>query len=670
MPGAARLPRGEHARRDGRLPLAAVRSGSAGRRPGWTTSSNLVPARLTGLLTVALRRPRRRLAAARLAGAGAATAPATRARTPAGARRPSPARSASGSAARNVYGGRAEHRPELGDGPPPQVARRPPRRPPRPARSGWAAARPRGRRRARDRRREPPVRGALLVAGTTSDAGKSVVTAGLCRWLARAGRVGRAVQGAEHVATTRSSRADGAEIGRAQVMQARGGRRRARGGDEPGAAQAGQRPTSARSSCSAGPSPTCRRARLRRPAAARCAEPVLDALADLRRRFDVVICEGAGSPAEINLRARRHRQHGPGPRRRTCRWSSSATSTAAACSPPSSARSRCCSPEDQALVAASSSTSSAATRRCSRPGLDLLTAAHRPAGARRAAVARPGLWLDAEDSLASSAAAAEPGAAAPATDVLRVAVAAAAADVQRHRPRRAGRRARRRRALRAPRPDEIADADLVVLPGTRATVDRPGLAARARARRRGASRTRRRRARRCSASAAATRCSAARSTTTSRPRRRDVPGLGLLPASVRRSRPEKTLARPVGRGARRAGRGLRDPPRRSSRSTADAEPFLDGCRAGAVWGTTWHGALENDGFRRAFLREVAARPGATGSCRPRTPRSRPLREARLDVLGDVVEEHLDTDAIAAADRVGRHTGPAVRAAGGALESRP
>ena len=29
--------------------------------------------------------------------------------------------------------------------------------------------------------------GALLVAGTTSDAGKSVLAAGICRWLARRG---------------------------------------------------------------------------------------------------------------------------------------------------------------------------------------------------------------------------------------------------------------------------------------------------------------------------------------------------------------------------------------------------------------------------------------------------------------------------------------------------
>jgi cobyric acid synthase len=40
--------------------------------------------------------------------------------------------------------------------------------------------------------------GGLLVAGTHSDAGKSVLTAGICRWHA-ARRAGRAVQGAEHV---------------------------------------------------------------------------------------------------------------------------------------------------------------------------------------------------------------------------------------------------------------------------------------------------------------------------------------------------------------------------------------------------------------------------------------------------------------------------------------
>lgn len=34
---------------------------------------------------------------------------------------------------------------------------------------------------------ERPRGGGLLVAGTTSDAGKSVVTAGICRWLARQG---------------------------------------------------------------------------------------------------------------------------------------------------------------------------------------------------------------------------------------------------------------------------------------------------------------------------------------------------------------------------------------------------------------------------------------------------------------------------------------------------
>jgi len=32
----------------------------------------------------------------------------------------------------------------------------------------------------------------------------------------------------------------------------------------------------------------------------------------------------------------------------------------------------------------------------------------------------------------------------------------------------------------------------------------------------------------------------------------------------------------------------------------EPEPFLDGWRAGSVWGTMWHGAFESDAFRRAW----------------------------------------------------------------------
>ena len=75
-----------------------------------------------------------------------------------------------------------------------------------------------------------------------------------------------------------------------------------------------------------------------------------------------------------------------------------------------------------------------------------------------------------------------------------------------------------------------------------------------------------------------------------------------------------------------------------------AEPFLDGARAGSVFGTTWHGALENDGFRRAFLREVAALAGRRFVPAPGTDFAA-IREARLDRIGDLVAEHADTDAL-------------------------
>src|SRR5919112_2055871 len=144
------------------------------------------------------------------------------------------------------------------------------------------------------------MRGALLVAGTTSDAGKSVLTAGLCRWLARQG-VRVAPFKAQNMSLNSAVTVDGAEIGRAQAMQA------AAAGVEP---EAAMNPVLLKP----GSDRTSQVVLLGKPYAdvsalsyrehkAALLEVSLDCLADLRRRFDVVICEGAGSPAEINLRA-------------------------------------------------------------------------------------------------------------------------------------------------------------------------------------------------------------------------------------------------------------------------------------------------------------------------------------------------------------------------------
>jgi adenosylcobyric acid synthase len=78
---------------------------------------------------------------------------------------------------------------------------------------------------------------------------------------------------------------------------------------------------------------------------------------------------------------------------------------------------------------------------------------------------------------------------------------------------------------------------------------------------------------------------------------------------------------------------------------AEPEPFLDGWRVGAVWGTTWHGAFDNDAFRRAWLTEVAAvsRSSWTPSAGPGFAEQ---RERMLDRLADAIEEHLDTAALA------------------------
>ena len=74
-----------------------------------------------------------------------------------------------------------------------------------------------------------------------------------------------------------------------------------------------------------------------------------------------------------------------------------------------------------------------------------------------------------------------------------------------------------------------------------------------------------------------------------------------------------------------------------------ADEFLDGTRSANVYGTMWHGSLESDAFRRAFLIDAPRRAGR--SFAPSTVNFSERREARLELLGDLVEQHLDVDAL-------------------------
>src|SRR3954454_5854245 len=130
------------------------------------------------------------------------------------------------------------------------------------------------------------MRGALLVCGTASDAGKSVVTAGICRWLARAG-VRVAPFKAQNMANNSAVTASGAEIGRAQALQA------AAAGVEPEAAMNPVliKPSGETSSqvLLMGKPYADATARSYQDLKASLQQPVLDALDGLRERFDAVI---------------------------------------------------------------------------------------------------------------------------------------------------------------------------------------------------------------------------------------------------------------------------------------------------------------------------------------------------------------------------------------------
>jgi adenosylcobyric acid synthase len=478
------------------------------------------------------------------------------------------------------------------------------------------------------------VRGALLVAGTTSDAGKSALVAGLCRWLARHG-VRVAPFKAQNMSLNSYVTAGGAEIGRAQAMQA---------------AAAGIEPDARMNPVLLKPGGEWRSQVVvlghpqgevdavgYRGHAERLREVAADSLAQLRREYDVVICEGAGSPAEINLRATDIANMGlaraaglpvvvVGDIDRGGVFAALHGTLALL------------EPADQALVAGFVINKFRGSRELLEPAVRML---HDMTGRQSFGIIpwTGQLWLDAEDSLALDAA--RPAAAGRplGNDVLRVSVVRLPrisnftdADALAAEPGVLVRF--------ATTPAELADADLVVLPGSRATV----------------------------ADLAWLRDQGLADAITERAakglpvlaicggyqmlgREIDDPiesgagrvtGLGVLPVRVAFGA-EKQLGRPTGTAYGECVSGYEI---HHGIVTPDpgAEPFLDGCRAGPVWGNGWHGTLENDGFRRAFLTEVAALAGREFTVAPDTDFAA-LRQARLDLLGDLVADHLDTGAL-------------------------
>ena len=139
-----------------------------------------------------------------------------------------------------------------------------------------------------------------MLQGTGSDVGKSLLTAGLCRVAARRGLAVRPFK-PQNMSNNAAVTVDGGEIGRAQAMQARAA------GVE---ATVHMNPILLKPETETG-AQIIVQGRMRGHARAReyqALKPdllaaVLDSFSKLKSEADLVIVEGAGSPAEINLRA-------------------------------------------------------------------------------------------------------------------------------------------------------------------------------------------------------------------------------------------------------------------------------------------------------------------------------------------------------------------------------
>jgi len=142
--------------------------------------------------------------------------------------------------------------------------------------------------------------GAIMLQGTGSDVGKSVLVAGLCRALVRRGYRVRPFK-PQNMSNNAAVTIDGGEIGRAQALQAM-----AAGVDphsdmnpvllKPQADHTSQLIVNGRVRGTLGGGNF-------RQARGQLLSEVMDSFNRLSAQCDIVVVEGAGSPAEINLRA-------------------------------------------------------------------------------------------------------------------------------------------------------------------------------------------------------------------------------------------------------------------------------------------------------------------------------------------------------------------------------
>jgi adenosylcobyric acid synthase len=481
------------------------------------------------------------------------------------------------------------------------------------------------------------MRGALLVAGTSSDAGKSVLVAGLCRWLVRQG-VRVAPFKAQNMSNNSAVTPGGGEIGRAQAMQA------AACGLEPsvrfnpvllkpGAENSSQVVVLGK------PVGVADAASYRRFAPL---DVVLSTLEGLRAEYDVVVCEGAGSPAEINLRQGDIANLGLA---RAARLPllvvgdidrggvlAHLFGTLAVLDP-----------ADQALVAAFVINKFRGSLELLAPGLGQLTSlTGRPV--LGVLPWHPDLWLEAEDSLSYAADGVVGRPAPPVGEQwLRVAVVrlpriSNATDVE-------ALACEPGVAVRfVTDPARLTDADLVVLPGTKSTVDdlawlrRQGLASAIAAHVRAG--------RPLLAVCGGFQMLANHIHDEVESSAGTVEGLALLDIEVG-FRAEKTLTRPTGTALGEPVNGYEIHHGFISRR-GDVPPLItpdEGALTGPIAATHWHGLLDNDAFRRALLRWAAIHAYRPGFAPAPDTRVAGIRAAQLDLLGDLVADHMDTAAV-------------------------